>query len=522
VVGGGYFFLPGMSALRYLANLEPRALPERADAAAVPPSSPAVPSLLRNVFAFVAAVLPAIRLLWAIRFPLLLAVLLVLLPFTAAWLPAISLPLFLTNVVGAILIAFLASTAAWAAMVMLRLVLMYGTRVGLPRPKWSGSAKWRHVFGFQLLALPIVIASIHYTAQDFDNAGAGSYREVATRLSFAAAGGLALGFLALGVATAIQSLRPGSRPDLFSPSFPILTRLVTRLSRVRLVHRVSRGISSLSASLVGSVPEEIGIGYINYRNRRLLPGHAFAAVLASLVFVVYVAGFFVLDPSRRAAQLEVPAVAYVLFMLIAIGWLLSAASFFLDRYRIPTLLTVVVWLIAVATLGRTDHIFELGGPIEPAASPAEIAAAAQQRRPGKVIIVASDGYALVSSVWTAEVLTRPPPKETAIRECREADQLGLAAIRPHSSMRSPIKVSLATLTLETVQARARARAPPTDGGLVYPDLIRVCAGARAVEGGSRMGDGAGLAAGIPPTEGTDAVRMAARRRGRLASRDGLA
>jgi Dyp-type peroxidase family len=479
VAGGGYFFLPGMSALRYLAHLEPRALLQPADAAAIPAPPPSVPSPLRSAFAVVAAVLPTIRLLWAIRFPLLLAVLLVVLPFTAAWIPAISLPLFLTNTVGAILIAFLASTAAWAAMVMLRLVLMYGTRVGLSRPKWTRSAKWLHVFGFQLLALPIVIAAVHYTAQDFANAAAGSYRDVAIRLSLAAAGGLALGLLALGLATAIQSLRPGSRPDLFSPPFPILTPLFKRLARMGLIHRVLRGISSLSAAIVSSVPEEIGIGYINYRNRRLLPGHAFAAALASLVFVVYVAGFFVFDPARRPAQLEVPAVAYVLFMLIAIGWLLSAASFFFDRYRIPTLLSVVVWLIAVATIARTDHIFEVGGPIEPAASPAEIATAAQKSRPGKAIIVASEGYALASSAWTAEVLTRL----AAEGDGRQfANAVRLISASSGGTIGTTHFVNAFTAEGFGVgegdalaKVRERARVPgSTDGwwGLVYPDLVR--------------------------------------------------
>ena len=182
VVGGGYFFMPGMSALRYLARLDPRALPQLAGEARVPLIAPPHQSPLRGVFALLTAVLPSIGLLWAIRFPLLLAALLVLLPFTAAWLPAMALPLLLTTGGGAALIAFLASTAAWAAMVMLRLVLMYGTRVGLRRPKWTSSAKWRHVFAFQALALPIVIASIHYTARDLSGAGgAGSYREVAIR-----------------------------------------------------------------------------------------------------------------------------------------------------------------------------------------------------------------------------------------------------------------------------------------------------------------------------------------------------
>ena len=481
VVGGGYFFMPGMRALRYLARLEPAALPR---VAAVPEAAlVAEPrqSSLRSAFGIVMTALPLIRLLWAIRFPLLVAALLVLLPLAASRSPAIALSFFLTSAPGVALIAFLASTAAWTVMVTLRLVLLYGTRIGLSRPQWTRDAKWAHVFAFQVLALPVVIGSIVYTVRDA--AGAGDAADgLAMRLSFAAAAGLVLGVIALGAATAIQSLRGGPRPDLFAPPVPVVTTMVRKLSRARMVHRVSRRISSLASWIVNSVPEEIGVGYIDYRNRRLLPGHPFAAVLAALVLAVYVAGFFALNPARRIPQLDVPPAAYLLFVFIALGWVLSAAAFFLDRYRIPTSLTLLGWLIIVASIARTDHVFEVGGPVEPAATPADIAAAASIRRPGKVIVVASEGYALASAAWTAEVLTRLAAEETgrqfvdAVRLMSASSGATLAAAQFADAYTSEGFGARDAQSLEALRSRARAPAS-ADGwwGLVYPDLIRAVA-----------------------------------------------
>jgi hypothetical protein len=480
VVGGGYFFMPGISALRYVAGLEPLKLPQLAGEARVPMLAAPRPSRLRSAFAALAAVLPWVSLVWAIRFPLLLASLLVILPFAARWLPSVATSFFWTTAIGAALIAYMASTAAWAAMVMLRLVLMYGTRVGLGRPRWTSRAKWRHVFGVQALALPVVIASIHYTARDLAAPIDGqTYWGAVWSLAWPAAGGLALGILTLGLATAIQSLRPGSRPELFSPPFPLLPRLVKRLARTRPVARFGSVISWLSERLVGSVPEEIGVGYVDYRRRRLLPGHAFAAVLASLVFVVYVAGFFLLNPSRPA-PVEVPSIAYVLFMSTALAWLLSAAAFFLDRYRIPTLLVIVAWLVAIATLVPEDHIFEVGDEFENRpASPAEIVAAADARRPANAIVVASEGYALASAAWTAEVLTRL----AADGDGRQfADAVRLISASSGATLATTHFVDAYTERgfsngrLESIRSRARTASSAAGWwGLVYPDFIRTFA-----------------------------------------------
>jgi hypothetical protein len=172
----------------------------------------------------------------------------------------------------------------------------------------------------------------------------------------------------------------------------------------------------------------------------------------------------------------------VLFIFIALGWLLSAAAFFLDRYRIPTAFTIAAWLIVVASVAKTDHVFELGGPIEPAATPAEMAAAARVKRPGKVIVLASEGYALASSAWTAEVLTRLAAEETgaqfvnAVRLISASSGATVAAAQFVDAYQSDGFVGRDPQSLEALRTRSRSPAS-SDGwwGLVYPDLIRAFA-----------------------------------------------
>ena len=62
--------------------------------------------------------------------------------------------------------SLLASLAAFVVMISLRLVLLYGWRSRRVRPKWTGSARWFHVLGFQALGLPLVTAAIRSSAFD--------------------------------------------------------------------------------------------------------------------------------------------------------------------------------------------------------------------------------------------------------------------------------------------------------------------------------------------------------------------
>lgn len=488
VRGGGYFFLPGLSALSYLAHLEsPAAEPMTAPALAPQASREPVrltrPSWMRRALALVEGLLPGLRLTWAVRFPLAVAAVLVLLAWAPSLAPALGTNLFLTDKVGLALLTALASLTAFVVMVTLRLVLLYGWRVGLGRARWQSRARWLHVLSFQVLALPLTLTSLHRCA--YDAAGAAwnrDYLNALLDLAPAALAGFGAAFVLVGLASGVQSLQPAARPDLFVPPNPLLTMLGSAAWRPRILRAVSRRLTKLAAWSVDVVPEELGQGYIDYRHRRILPGHVFAGVLAVIVLCVYLLGYVALNPAWSGLAGRVPPVAYIIVVLMLAGWWLSAAAFFLDRYRVPTLVVMAGWLALIASAAHTDHFFAVGDQVthEPL-SPPQIVKQAWQVHPDRgLIVVTSEGLGLVSAAWTAEVLTR-------LAEAlgpRFTESLRLASVSSGAALGAASFVhefgpgGFPPGGAVGERVRRRARTPGSSEGawgLVYPDLVRTIA-----------------------------------------------
>jgi Dyp-type peroxidase family len=386
---GDYFFLPGLSALRYLAHGEAATPPVMSDAAslAAPPRrvettsgrTPAVqtPSLAYRVLSWTERMLPKVRTLWAARFPLLLAAVLVFLPSTltprlASWLVPRRVYVtdffsrwFVLDWWGLALVSAIASLSAFASLIALRIVLLYGWRSGLRGAQWTGSVTWLKIFAFHLLALPVVWTAIDRTARatlagaTVDGVGIGVgvssgawpyWRIVLDLIPAALAGGFAAIALLL-VATSIQSIWRGARPDLFFPPNPLFKNLAGPGAQGARVSRLAERFRRLGAWIVDSVPEEIGRGYIDYRVRRVLPGHAFAAVFTALVVIGYIAALVIVNLSPTAAA-QVPPLAFLLFTVTAAAWVLSAIAFFFDRYHIPIFLPIGITLVVIALVRR--------------------------------------------------------------------------------------------------------------------------------------------------------------------------
>jgi hypothetical protein len=496
VKGGGYFFLPSLRALRHLASLTSATAAGAANAMSAPllaNAQPArtQPSRLRRGLVALERALPLARLAWAARFPLLLAFLLVFWPVAAAWKATYLGSHFLIGWWGLVVVSALASLAGFVVMVTLRLVLLYGWRSRPGPSRWSGSARWFQVLGFQALALPLVLTAAHKSASDAANAAPGSYWEGILAGMGAAAIGMVAALLLLTLSTSLQALRPGSRPDLFFPPNPLFARLSgTTLIRLRL-HRVSGWLTRLSRWIVNSVPEEIGTGYIDYRRQRILPGHVFAATFAGVVMLLYGLGYLILNPAWHSPWTrwghEVPALAYLTFMLIAFGWLLSLLAFFLDRYGIPTLLPLAVWLALVASIARTDHFYKVHDIVEPEPlPPSEVVRRAPRDR---VIVIASEGLGLTSSAWTADVLATLAERAGG-RRFTESVRLVSASsgaalgtmyfVEAYAPSGFPTDAgSLTAVNRETLARIRDAARQPSDSenawGLVYPDLVRTFA-----------------------------------------------
>jgi hypothetical protein len=249
------------------------------------------------------------------------------------------------------LVSLIASLSAFAALIALRLVLLYGWRSGLERTQWTGSVSWLQIFAFHLIALPIVWTAIDRTARAHATIEVSYLSIVLDRLPAAILGGVAAMALLLA-ATTIQSIWRGARPDLFFPPNPLFKNLAGPGARGARVSRLSQRFTRFGAWIVDNVPEEIGRGYIDYRVRRVLPGHAFAAVFSALILIAYAAAAIVIAVRPETAAL-VPALALLLITVMSAAWLLSAIAFFFDRYHIPIFLPIGAILLLAEFARRT-------------------------------------------------------------------------------------------------------------------------------------------------------------------------
>jgi hypothetical protein len=83
-----------------------------------------------------------------------------------------------------------------------------------------------------------------------------------------------------------------------------------------------------------------------------------ASLSVALLAAVYIILGFAYRPDIVRPEKQPAAPFYLLFLLMALTWLLSGAAFFLDRLRLPVF-TSVLLLSVLTGLGGTDHQFKV-------------------------------------------------------------------------------------------------------------------------------------------------------------------
>jgi hypothetical protein len=107
----------------------------------------------------------------------------------------------------------------------------------------------------------------------------------------------------------------------------------------------------------------LGPGYLAPNERPYADQMVVAAsVLAT--FAVYTSSFYLgwrlLANGHRSTG--VPALAYLQFLILSFVIVTAGAAFFLDRYRVPLLVTILAYSIAVSMLFDTDHYWFAARP----------------------------------------------------------------------------------------------------------------------------------------------------------------
>lgn len=339
---------------------------------------------------------PLLQYLYFWRFPLGIGLALVgVVPFSLIVAPSLLRSLFVLAPREILFVSWLATLTSWVVEITIEVILRYAPlrfQVDpFPVAPWL---RHRRVALFALLAWPMIGTAVALSSPPWGE-----------NLLMALAG-IVLAALSLLAAAVIRELLRD--PDEASPSLllPVRPRWLDRLPALR------------SPRPHPPAPANAGHGYVNPATNRFRPGHLMGASFFAITAFLYALGFFLLRPDRGS----MPALGYVLLILMLAGWALPGLSFFLDRYRVPVLLPLLGLSYLSSQVFDTDHYYKLlvpkvlpaPGPARvaaqtlPSASPGEAFRAAEAKNPEPghpVVVVATTGGGITASLWTTRVLT---------------------------------------------------------------------------------------------------------------------
>jgi Patatin-like phospholipase len=162
--------------------------------------------------------------------------------------------------------------------------------------------------------------------------------------------------------------------------------------------------------------------------KRWYPGHISGAFLFVACAIIFLCVIFFYDPSRDIEQ-SFPPLGYVLLLFTLWSWLLPAAAFFFDRWRLPVPMLLLALWAGLSWCFSGDHYYavtavaknkpQTAAPTDAAATETQSAGsltAVQATRQWilhdsghgsrqVVVIVMAAGGGIVASAWTSEVLT---------------------------------------------------------------------------------------------------------------------
>ncbi len=156
------------------------------------------------------------------------------------------------------------------------------------------------------------------------------------------------------------------------------------------------------------LPKAQQIGFINPNTGSLAAGHLLALSFMVITIAIYAICYFAYRPSSKPGKLQAPALYYVLVLIIAYTFVLGLLTFFLDYYRVPTVLIALFISWALFTIFNTDHFFKLKHLPEDKEVPKSVQQALKKRlqinNTGKLVVVCASGGGIQAAGWTTMVL----------------------------------------------------------------------------------------------------------------------
>jgi predicted acylesterase/phospholipase RssA len=306
--------------------------------------------------------------------------------------------LFLLTTEGTFWSTVAALVLSWSLLLTGRLVLLNGEeRFSLPQRLSAAELTWHSVFGIISVAFPLIIAPFTQHS-DFRYTQAGWVWRVAAVL-----GGLLFAYLLafVGLYAAVL-LAPAGTQDA-ADTFPAPPVMRNWLHEANGHDILPVWFPRLCLWLRKRLPPGLWAGYLDPASGLPWGGHW----LGFMFFLATGCLYFGIDVYRRTYLGEstpIPALAFVLLLVLNVNWVLSFLAFLLDRYRIPLLVPLLILCILGSHAPSSDHYYAVqhGVVIDPICPEQVLDARSQQDKP--IVVIATAGGGIQAATWTAQVL----------------------------------------------------------------------------------------------------------------------
>lgn len=285
------------------------------------------------------------------RFQLCLAVFLGGFPFVAMFpLERLMRNLFAVQPLDVFFITWLSLTATWALMAGSTLIWRYSSlRFGGPRPRlqpWLGQfVRSCRLVLFAVPALPMICGAWWFC---FDR-GWGAVGVLC---------GVGAAWATLGIATITREL---TAPPESPPSDLLLNGAAYRDLRDRAADANQRpgdrGVAARFATPgVLLLFKTLGRGYFDTARGRPLPGHFLALNFMWVTILIYAVIGVLFAPDGHLHD-YFPSLGYLLLLFNFLVWAVPAATFLLDRWRVPVFTVLLGGTLSFYSMSTTDHYF---------------------------------------------------------------------------------------------------------------------------------------------------------------------
>jgi hypothetical protein len=329
--------------------------------------------------------------LYLLRVPILLGIIMFVFPFAALWPGSPLQPLFENlyslDFWGTAITTMLSAVLAWSLLLTVRIILFNGSeRFGTDQFATAQTMSLWSAFGVLLLAAPMMLGQF-FRRDVFGLAGKAFWMHLLSVVV-----GLMASYVLAYLAMLLAVLTAPMGTQVNASSFPGPSMLQQLLEDANSKTLIPASWWTKSGGwLANHVPNFLKAGFLDSRVNLPAgtpnpgfglpyPGHwlaftfAFASGIVCVIIDIY-------KTTYLGEDTFLPALLFVLILLLALNSILSLASFFFDRFRIPLLIP----LILVASLGThspsSDHYFQIvHGAAVPEISPGAALEAKYQRR----------------------------------------------------------------------------------------------------------------------------------------------